>query len=222
LLIAAKPEGGRNLEISQACIDATNDLYANSEALRDIINSIEEKVIFECRKGAYNKEPFSASCSMRYPQFLVDEMLDACEYEGGQPITMTDATISCDGKYQGGKVELAVSYQDVVECVASSCEDDSSSSDVDDFDDFEDFELKSIIALKRVLRRAPDGLHDVNCWVEEDEDDGLSGGAISGIVIGSVFGAALLLAIAYCLICRETDEEPKEETPETAVVAPHK
>jgi hypothetical protein len=53
----------------------------------------------------------------------------------------------------------------------------------------------------------------------EDEDDGLSGGAIAGIVIGSVFGAALLLAIAYCLLCREIDDEPKVETPETAVLA---
>jgi hypothetical protein len=147
---------------------------------------------------------------MRYPESLVDEILDACEDEGGKPILMSAATISCDGTYEGAKMKVTVSYQDTVDCVASNCEEE----------DFEDFELESLITfLEQGLSRDPHGLQDVDCWVEEDEDDGLSGGAIAGIVIGSVFGAALLLAFAYCLLCRETDEEPKFETSATAVLA---
>jgi hypothetical protein len=133
---------------------------------------------------------------MRYPESLVDETLDACEDGGGKPISMSAATISCDGTYEGAKMKVTVSYQDVVDCVSSRCEEE----------DFEDFELESLITfLEQGVSRDPHGLHDVNCWVEEDEedeeDDGLSGGSsIAGIMTGSVFAAALLLAFAYCLL----------------------
>jgi len=40
-----------------------------------------------------------------------------------------------------------------------------------------------------------------------DDDGGLSGGAIAGIVIGSVFGALLVLVAAYFVVVRDGDFE---------------
>jgi hypothetical protein len=178
---------GRNLEISQDCIDDTTDLYLNSEALQDMHNYIDDNVDFDCKLADEGKT-YSAVCSVRYPESLVDEIVDVCEVEGGQPVRLPDFIISCDGTYEGVNLKTSIAYTDAVECVALGC-------------DVEDFELEAILIpeLEEALRREV-GIHDAYCWVEEDKDGGLSGGAIAGIVIGSIFGAALLLFILFsCL-----------------------
>jgi hypothetical protein len=63
----------------------------------------------------------------------------------------------------------------------------------EDAKDFEVYE-SAMADLKQELQEDPDGMDDVNCWVDGGSA-GFSGGAITGIVIGFFFRAALLLAI---------------------------
>jgi hypothetical protein len=193
----AKPGGaGRNLEITQECLDDTEILHENSEAFQDIANSIAETVNFDCKLRTGQQE-ISNDCTARFPQSLVDEIIDVCEDEGGQPVSLPDATIFCDATYEGvvnvttstrpwKKVKFSVASENAVECVALSCDEDAE-------DWFEIYE-PAMAELKQEMQEDIGMDYVVNCWVE-DGGGGLSGGAIAGIVIGSVFGAALLLAI---------------------------
>jgi hypothetical protein len=166
--LVAKPEegGGRNLKISTECTDDTEDLIENSKALQDMLVYIVENIDFDCKLSGS-----SATCFARYPE---SELVDVCEAEGGLPVTLPDFTISCDGTAQGVKFKTTISYYDVLDCVALSC-------DTEDFG-LEDILPELVAELKREL-----GTSDVNC--HED------GGAIAGTVIASVVGVALLLAI---------------------------
>jgi hypothetical protein len=180
--LIAKPGGaGRNLEITQECLDTTEILHENSEAFQDIANSIAETVNFDCKLRTGQQE-ISNDCTVRYPNSLVDEIIIVCEDEGGRPASLPDATIVCEGTHEsangGVKVKASVSYENAVECLALSCEDAK---------DFELYE-SMIPELKLEL-----GMDDLNCWVDGG-GAGLSGGAIAGILIGFVFRAALFLA----------------------------
>jgi hypothetical protein len=195
--LIAKPGGAgrKNLEITQECMDAT-DILQNSEALQQIVNSIG-RVHLQCklRTGQHEISNDCTAVPPSYPESLVDEINDVCEDEGGRPVLLPDATIFCNGTCEGVvnvttgttpmKVKFSVAFENVVTCLALSCEDT---------EDLIDFYESAMAELKQEMQRDLDMNDDVNCWVDGG-GRGLSGGAIAGIVIGSVFGAALLLAI---------------------------
>ena len=184
-LFIAKPEGVgvRNLEISEDCIDDTDDLFDNSEALQDIlIDSVDE--VTECHPTGRT----SIACFVHLPESLVNETVALCEAAGGHPVSVPDFTGTCTGRYD---LESTVSFQDFVECVAPSC----------DPKDFIALESTMIMqALEDELRLVDDLLSDITCSVDGDGGlrgavdgaGGLCGGAIAGIVITSVLGAALM------------------------------
>jgi hypothetical protein len=184
-LLIAKPGGaGRNLEITQECMDDTDILHENNEAFQDIENSLAETANFECKQTG--QQEISNDCTVRFPKSLVDEIIIVCEDEGGRPFSAPDATIVCEGTLEGVKVKTSVSYENAVECLALSCDKDAE-------DWFEIYE-PAMAELKQEMQEDLGMDYVIDCRVE-DGGGGLSGGAIAGIVIGSVFGAALLLAI---------------------------
>jgi hypothetical protein len=178
--------GRNNTKITQECMNATGYLHQHSQALQDCVNSIGEKMQLRCKLRTGQQE-ISNNCTARYPQSLVDEIIDVCEDEGGQPASLPDATICCDATYEGVvNVKFNVAYENAVECLALSCDKDAE-------DWFEIYE-PAMAELKQEMQEDLGMDYVIDCRVE-DGGGGLSGGAIAGIVSGSVFGAALLLAI---------------------------
>ena len=168
------PEGRvRNLEISQDCIDDTEVIFEKSGALQDIIiDSVDE--VIKCQTTG----PTSIACSVFLTGDLVDEIVDACQDAGGQRFSVPDFTGTCTAdRYD---LESFVSLHNLVECAAPSC-------------DAEEIIALAPIVFMQVMEdtlRLDPLLNDVECSV--DGVGGLRGGAIAGIVIASVLGAALM------------------------------
>eukprot|EP00978_Attheya_sp_CCMP212_P036260 scaffold163010_cov66-Attheya_sp.AAC.4 len=172
----------RYLEVSQECVDDTNELQ-NSTVLQDFWTSVDLESSMSC--NALNQH---LDCTLNLDQNITNDWNELCELEDGLSVSVDTFSLECsfrDTTLEG--ITVGMTIENYSECVAQSCEDE-----IDEIFDTE-------VYMESIKQQLYSG--GFNCY-GDDDDDKLSTGALVGIIVGSVVAVVLLALILRTIYSR--------------------